>query len=225
MAKTIQLKAQTRAGTGTVVAKQLRHAGLVPAVIYGRHHAPQTLQLNARELAAALSHSSEHSLVDLDIASAGQTLALIQDIQVHAVKRHILHVDFLALKADEKMHTTVAVESFGEAAGVKSAGGILDHPLRSIEVECLPKDLPDTLTVDVSALNIGDSIHVKDLQFAPGVTVLTDEDAVVFHVVAPTVEAEPEPAAEGDAKAEPEVLKEKKPAEGAADAKKPEGKK
>lgn len=226
MAKTIQLKVQARTDSGTVAAKALRKTGQVPAVIYGRHQKPQSLQLSARDIKAALAHATgEHLLVDLEIANGENTLALIQDVQHHAVKQDVLHVDFLALKADETMHTTVPVESFGEALGVKN-GGILDHPLRSIEVECLPKDLPDTLTIDVAALNIGDSVHVKDLPIPAGVTVLTDGDVIVFHVVAPTVEAEP---VAGEATTEPEVLKEKKPEGGDAaakgDAKKPEAKK
>lgn len=132
-------------------------------------------------------------------------------------------MDFLALKADEKMHTTVQVEPFGEAIGVKN-GGLLDHPLRSIEVECLPKDLPEVITYDVANLNIGDYVHVKDLPIAAGVEVLTDGEVIVFHVAAPSVEIEATPA-EGDAKAEPEVLKEKKPAAGADAAAKPAAKK
>ena len=216
MAKSIQLKAQPRATSGTVVSKALRKQGLVPAVIYGRHQEPQTLQVSAREISNALSHATgEHLLVDLSIENGAQTLALIQDVQHHPVKRNVLHVDFLALKADEKMHTTVQVEPFGEAIGVKN-GGLLDHPLRSIEVECLPKDLPEVITFDVANLNIGDYIHVKDLPISPGVEVLTDADVIVFHVAAPTVEIEAAPGESG-AKAEPEVLKEKKPAaEGAA---------
>ena len=145
MAKAIQLKAQPRSGAGTVEAKKARHAGLVPAVIYGRHLGkPQNLQLNAKELKAALGKTSgEHVLVDLEIAGGEKTLALIQDVQHHALKRHIMHLDFHALRADEKMHTTVPVLVFGEASGVKNSGGIIEQLLRSIDAAiCRGRRMP-----------------------------------------------------------------------------------
>lgn len=216
MAKTIQLKAELRSGAGTTAAKAVRKAGKVPATIYGRHHAPQNLQLDAHTLALALGKTTgEHVLVNLEITGGVTTLALIQDVQHHVLKRHILHLDFHALKEDEKMHTTVPVIAFGEAEGVKSAGGLLEQLIRALEVECLPKDLPESFIVDVSALNVGDGIHVNQLALPAGVTTRVNGEAFVFHCAAPTVEAEPAPAAEGAA-AEPEVIKEKKPAEGEA---------
>jgi large subunit ribosomal protein L25 len=233
MAKTIQLKAEPRSLAGTTAAKAIRKAGKVPATIYGRHQAPQSLQLDARTLSLALGKvSGEHVLVNLEISGSGTMLALIQDVQHHPVKRHILHLDFHALKEDETMHTTVPVVGFGEPIGVKSSGALLEQIIRALEVECLPKDLPDTIVVDISALNIGDSIHVNQIALPSGVTARNNPDSVVFHCAAPTVEVEPTPAAEGAA-TEPEVLKEKKPEEGAAapagdakkDAKKEEKKK
>jgi large subunit ribosomal protein L25 len=217
MAKAIQLKAQPRSGAGTVEAKKARHAGLVPAVIYGRHLGkPQNLQLNAKELTAALGKTSgEHVLVDLEIAGGEKTLALIQDVQHHALKRHIMHLDFHALRADEKMHTTVPVLVFGEASGVKNSGGIIEQLLRSIEVQCLPKDLPDSIVIDVTPLEIGDAIHIKDLPLPEGVTALGNPETSVLHVAAPAVEEVAATAAEGAAASEPEVIKEKKPEAGA----------
>ena len=217
MAKAIQLKAQPRSGAGTVEAKKARKAGLVPAVIYGRHlDKPQNLQLDARELKAALGKTTgEHVLVDLEITGGGKTLALIQDVQHHALKRHIMHLDFHALRADEKMHTTIPVVIFGEASGVKNLGGILEQLLRSIEVECLPKDLPESIVIDVTPLEIGDAIHIKDLALPSGVTALGNPDISVLHITAPTVEEVVAPAAEGAAAKEPEVIKEKKPEAGA----------
>ena len=213
MAKSIQLKAELRSGAGTTAAKAVRKAGKVPATIYGRHHAPQNLQLDAHTLALALGKTTgEHVLVNLEIAGGKSTLALIQDVQHHALKRHILHLDFHALKEDELMHTTVPVIAFGEPEGVKSGGGLLEQLIRSLEVECLPKDLPESFIVDVAALNVGDGIHVNQLALPAGVTTRVNGEALVFHCAAPTVEAESAPAAEGAA--EPEVIKEKKPAEG-----------
>ncbi len=211
MAKTIQLKAETRALAGTTAAKAIRKAGKVPATIYGRHQAAQNLQLDAHTLALALGKvSGEHVLVNLEIAGGTTTLALIQAVQHHAVKRHIMHLDFHALKDDEVMHTTVPVIGFGEPAGVKSSGALLEQIIRSLDVECLPKDLPDSIVVDISALNIGDTIHVNQIALPAGVVARNAAEAVVFHCAAPTVEVETTPAAEGAA-GEPEVLKEKKP--------------
>jgi large subunit ribosomal protein L25 len=214
MAKTIQLKAEPRAGVGTVESKRTRKAGFVPAIIYGRHLGkPQNLQLNARELKLALGKSAgEHLLVDLEIAGGGKTLALIQDVQHHPLKRDILHVDFHALREDEKMHTTVPVLCIGEASGVKNSGGVLEQLLRSLEVECLPKDLPESIVVEVSKLEIGDAIHIKDIQLPAGVIARGAPDTSVVHCAAPAVEevAAPTPA-EGAAPVEPEVIKEKKP--------------
>ena len=221
MAKTIQLKAQPRGGVGTVEAKRTRDSGFVPAVIYGRHLGkPQNLQLNARDLVLALGKSAgEHVLVDLEIVGGEKTLALIQDVQHHPLKRHIMHLDFHALRPDEKMHTSVPVICMGEASGVKNAGGILEQLLRSIEVECLPKDLPESIAVDVSKLEIGDAIHIKDIQLPAGVVARGGPDTSVVHCAAPAVEEVAAPAAiEGAAPTEPEVIKEKKPEAGEAAA-------
>jgi large subunit ribosomal protein L25 len=212
MAKTIQLKAELRAGVGTVESKKTRTAGLVPAVIYGRHlGAPQNLQINARDLVLALGKSAgEHVLVDLEIVGGAKTLALIQDVQHHPLKRHILHLDFHALRPDEKMHTSVPVICTGEASGVKNFGGVLEQLLRSIEVECLPKDLPESIIVDVSKLEIDDAIHIKELQLPEGVVARGAPDTSVVHCTAPAVEeVATAVAAEGTA-TEPEVIKEKK---------------
>jgi large subunit ribosomal protein L25 len=217
MAKAIQLKAQPRSGAGTVEAKKARKAGLVPAVIYGRHLGkPQNLQLDAKELKAALGKTTgEHVLVDLEITGGEKTLALIQDVQHQPLSRAILHLDFHALRADEKMHTTVPVVVFGESSGVKNSGGILEQLLRSIEVSCLPKDLPESIVIDVTPLEIGNAVHIKDLPLPEGVTALGNPETSVLHIAAPAVEEAATPGAEGAAAAEPEVIKEKKPEAGA----------
>ena len=214
MAKTVTLKAEPRAKAGTTASKAIRKAGKVPAIIYGRHQSPQSLQLDAHTLSMTLHGGPEHLLVNLEIEGGTNTLALIQDVQHHPVKRHIVHLDFHALKEDEVMHTSVPVIGFGEPIGVKTGGGLLEQIIRALEVECLPKDLPDSITIDVSGMNQGDSIHVNQVTLPAGVTALVNGDAVIFHCAAPTVETAATPA-EGEA-ASPEVLKEKKPADGAA---------
>ncbi len=213
MAKQKTVSAQTRTGVGRSAVTKLKQQGLVPAVVYGGHDKPLPLQVNARDIGNLLSHAtSEHILVDLQIADGGQTinrLALIQEVQHDPIKQTILHVDFHAVRADEKIHAQIPVDAFGEPSGVKNFGGILEIALHSIEVECLPKDLPEIIRIDVSALNVGEAIHVKDIALPEGVHARHDGDLTVVRVAAPKVEAEPTPAADAAAATGPEVIKEK----------------
>lgn len=219
MAKQQKLTAQTRLNTGRSAVIKIKQQGLIPAVVYGGKDKPVNLSVNAREIRNILAHAtSEHFLVDLEIADGGTTtnrLALVQEVQHDPLKGDVLHVDFHAVKADEKLHAEIPVETVGEAAGVKNFGGILEISMHAIEVECLPKDLPEIITLDVSALGVGDAIHVKDIQFSAGVSARVDGELTVVRVAAPKVEIEPEPSAA--AAAGPEVIKEKKE-EGAAPA-------
>jgi large subunit ribosomal protein L25 len=223
MAKQQKLSAQTRHTAGRSAVNKIKQQGLVPAVIYGAKEEPVKLSISAREIGTLLSHAtSEHVLVDLEIADGGQKsnrLALIQEVQHHPLKRSVLHVDFHAVRADEKLHAEIPVEPSGEANGVKNFGGILEINLHSVEVECLPKDLPDIIIIDVTNLGVGDAIHIKDLQLPEGVTVRGDGDLTVVRVAPPTVEVEPAAGAVAAAAAGPEVIKEKKDeAAGAAKA-------
>lgn len=217
MSQQVKLAAQNRTVSGRNAVKKVKAAGFVPAVIYGGKDAPQNLQVATRDINALIAHStSENILVDLEIsdgASKVSRLALIHEIQHHPVGRQVLHIDFQEVSATETLVSPVLIETVGESIGVKSFGGLLNQILHEIEVECLPKDLPSAILVDVSALNIGDNIHVRDLVLPDGVTTSVDPDITVLSISEPTVALEPEPAA---AIVAPEVLKEKKPAEGAA---------
>jgi large subunit ribosomal protein L25 len=213
MAKQVKLKAEHRTATGRSAARKLKAQGAVPAVVYGGKEKPQPLQVSARDLNAILSHASgENILVELEIGG-GNRMALVQEVQHSPLGGNVLHVDFHAVSMDEKIHADVPLESTGMANGVKNFGGLLEQSLRSLSIECLPRDLPDRITVDISALNIGDSIHVRDIPMPSGVTAKVQPDLTAFSVVAPTVEEEPVVAAEAAA-AGPEVITEKKPAEG-----------
>lgn len=226
MAKQVKLSAQTRSQVGRSAVKKLAAQGTVPAVIYGGKEQPQSLQVSRRDIQTLLSHAiGENILVDLEISEEGKTtnrLALIQEVQHSPLGGAVLHVDFHAVSQNEALQASIPIEPTGEAIGVKSYGGILEQSIRSLDIECLPKDLPEIITVDVSNLKVGDSIHVKDLQLPAGVTTSVDEDLTVFHVTAPTVEEE-KPAAE--APTAPEVIKEKKPEGEAAGDKKAADKK
>lgn len=215
MANQIKLTAQPRSESGRNAVKHIKSEGFVPAVIYGGTTEPMNLKLSNREITRVLAHAtSEHLLVDLEITDGGQVsnrLALIQEVQHHPVRGDLLHVDFHAVSADEKLHAEVPIETVGEPVGVKSYGGLLELSMHAVEVECLPKDLPEVIRIDVSALNIGDAIHIKDLQLPPGVTATDDDELTVVRVAPPTVEVEPAPGAA----AVPEVIKEKKDDAGA----------
>ena len=220
MAKQVKLSAQTRLHIGRSAVKKLSAQGIVPAVIYGAKEEAQALQISRREINTLLSHAvGENILVDLEITDQGKVtskLALIQEVQHTALGGKVLHVDFHAVSQNETLQASIPIEASGEAIGVKSYGGILEQNVRSLEIECLPKDLPEIISVDVSNLNIGDSIHVKDIVLPAGVTALVDAGLTVFLVAAPTVEEE-KPAAE--AATSPEVIKEKKVEGAAGDAK------
>lgn len=213
MAKQVKLKAEPRDATGRSAARKLKARGIVPAVIYGGKQKSQALQVQERDINAMLSHASgENILVELEIAGekAGRT-ALLQEVQHSPVRGDVVHVDFHAISMDEKIEANVPLEPLGIATGVKNFGGLLEQNLRSLAIECLPRDLPDKITVDVSALNIGDAIHVRDIKMPSGVTLKVNADLTVFSVVAPVAEEEPvTPEAEAAAAAGPEVITAKK---------------
>jgi large subunit ribosomal protein L25 len=218
MSKHVSLKVARRAAIGRNAVKQLKAAKAVPAILYGTGLEPTPLQLERRAIDNLLSHAvGENILVNLEIeddAKGGARLALINEVQHHPVNRTILHVDFKAVSLNEALVAEVVIEALGEAAGVKTGGGLLEQSLRSIEVECLPKDLPEKISVDVSALELGQALHVRDLPKLPGVKYTADEDLTVFLVSEPKTTEEAASAEGGPT--EPEVINEKKPAEGEA---------
>lgn len=211
MAKQVKLAAQIRQETGRTAVKKIKSQGFVPAVIYSHGETPVSLKVNERDITTVLSHAvGEHLLVDLEIAGGANRLALIQEVQHHPVTQAVLHVDFHGVSANEAIEASVPLEPTGDAAGVKN-GGLLEQPLRALTISCLPQDLPEIITVDVSALAIGKALHVKEIKLPAGVTAVDDGDIIAFLVAEPTTAAEPAAPAEGAA-AGPEVIKEKKPA-------------
>ncbi len=218
MAKQVKLSATRRTGTGRSAVRKIKAQGAVPAVVYGGKTKPEALQVARRDISLMLSHASgENILVELEIdGESASRLALVQEVQHAPLGGEILHVDFHAVSMDQMIEADVPLEPTGTAEGVKTFGGLLEQALRSLEIECLPKDLPDVITVDVSHLNIGDAIHVREIPLPPGVTTRIPADLTVFSVLAPTVEEEPV-AAVTEAAAAPEVITAKKEgAEGGA---------
>jgi large subunit ribosomal protein L25 len=245
MAKTVSLQVSQRAGIGRTALKAVRKAGRVPGVLYGKAKdktvRSRPIEIEARKLAALLqSSTSENVLVDVEVTDPSgkkvdQHLALLLDVQHHPIKDYIIHIDLHEIAQDEILHAEVPVASIGEPVGVKTGGGLLETMLRTIRVACLPRNLPELITVDVGHLEIGHSVHVRELTLPEGVTVTNPPELPVFSVFAPKEEVVETPSAEV---VQPEVIKEKKvegEAAPAADAKggkpeakaagKPEGKK
>ncbi len=207
MAKQVRLAAARRTAIGRSAVRKLRGQGLVPAIIYGGKDKAEPLQVTKRDITAMLSHASgENILVELEVDGGGgnkvNRLALLQEVQHSPVGGDVLHVDFHAVTMDEMIEADVPLEPIGTAEGVKTFGGLLEQNLRSLAIECLPRDLPDLVTVEISHLNIGDAIHVREIQ-------LQEEPVAVAEVpTAPEVitEKKEEPGAPPAAK-EKEIKK------------------
>ena len=209
MAKQAKLTAEPRTALGRSAVRKLKASGSVPAIIYGAKDKPEALQISRRDINALLSHAAgENILVEVEIAGKSR-LALVQEVQHAPLGGAVLHIDFHAVSQDEVIQADVPLEPVGTANGVKNMGGLLEHNLRSLAIECLPRDLPDVIRVDVSALDIGNAIHVREIQLPSGVTTRVQPDLTAFSVLAPTVEEEPV-AAVAEAAAGPEVIREKK---------------
>ena len=213
MSNQVNLKATRRTALGRNAVKKIKADNAIPAILYGGGVEPQPLQVERRAIESTLAHAvGENILVNLEVADgdkAGARLALINEVQHHPVTRAILHVDFQAVSVDMALVAEIPIESVGEANGVKNSGGLLEQSLRSIEVECLPKDLPEVIQVDVSNLGINESLHVSDLPALNGVKYLADGEGTMFLVSEPKVAADVVPGAP-EAATEPEVIREKK---------------
>ncbi|MFA6564500.1 MAG: 50S ribosomal protein L25 [Verrucomicrobiia bacterium] len=228
----VALKANYRKTTRRGEVKKLRATGVVPGVVYGAHTKPVSVEVSGKELGKVLhSSTSENVLVELDLAggaAADKRLAMVQDVQHDHLTGTVLHVDFHELKSDEKFTARVPVHAVGEPSGVKNSGGVLEFAMRYMHLRCLPKDLPEQISVDVTKLEIGQTIHVGEVALPAGVETIERKDLPVFIVVAPQVEEEVAAPAEGAA-TEPEVITAKKVEgeEGAAEegkGEKPKGK-
>jgi large subunit ribosomal protein L25 len=207
MAQTISLAASPRQATGKGGARQARFRGKVPAVIYGHGRQTQSLELECKALEKALQGIEPASTI-IELAVEGKTLkTLIREIQRHPLRPDIIHVDFYEIHASEKVKLKVPVHLVGNPDGVRNAGGVLDQVTREVEIEVLPDNIPDRVELDVTALKIGDSLHVRDLSI-PNAKLLTEAELTIATVVPPRAEEVAAPAAEAAAEvAEPELIR------------------
>ncbi|RCK76014.1 MAG: LSU ribosomal protein L25p [Anaerolineae bacterium] len=198
----IVIEATKRDVSGKKV-KALRRQGKLPAVVYGHQFPPQPILLDYRQASRTLAGVSSSQLIELDLE--GQKVpVLVRERQYHPLSGNMIHIDFLAVSMTEALRAFVPIELEGEAPAVKDFGGVVVTGLEEIEVECLPKDLPEKITVDLSKLEkIGDGIYVKDLVLPAGVEVLSDSDEMIVLVTAPEGE---EVEAEVGEEFEPEVI-------------------
>jgi large subunit ribosomal protein L25 len=226
MAKPTPLTAHSRKRSGTGALKRLRKEGLIPAVVYGKGHPAKMIRLDRKAVLALLSRSvSEQILVQLEIEDTKENqLALIQEVTHNALTGGILHMDFHAVKENEPMHAHVSINLVGDAAGVK-AGGLLEFLLHSLNVTCLPLDLPETIDLDVTNLGLGGALHVSDLQLPAGVKAEVDGHVVVAIIAELKGNQEPAPAADAAPAAKKGAAKKAAAAPAAAPAAKKAAKK
>lgn len=211
----IFLEVQPREEIGKSKVKVLRGGGFIPAVVYSQGKKTELIKILSREFLRLLhEHHAGSVVINLKMKDEAkktkERACLIKEIQYDPVKGDIIHVDFNQISLTKVIKVSVGVVAKGEAIGVKVDGGVLEHILWEIEVECLPTEIPKELEVDISNLKIGDAIYVRDLKAPLGVKILNDPNAIILSVAPPIKEEVPVTPVEGEEKLEPEVIREKK---------------
>ena len=222
----IKLLANKRAICGSRHVSRLRKDGWLPGIVYDTQGQSQPVQLKRHEFELLLRHRADENLImDLAVDNDAPRKVLLKDVQRDHIRDHLMHVDFLEISLTRKLRVPVAIRLTGEPSGVTQEGGILEHLLRTVDVECLPMDIAKEFVLDVSQLKIGDSLFVRDLKIDPKkMMVLTAPDIAVASVLLPHVEEEVKPeeaAVEGAA--EPEVIGAKKEGEAEGEGETKEG--
>jgi len=212
----LKLESGIREGSGKGFSRRLRSSGRVPAILYGRKTEPMNLDLDETAIRAALHQHPESAVIDLSVVGGDSepVNVIIRDIQRHPTTGRILHVDFQRIKFGEKLRVEVKISVTGKPRGVKEQGGILEHSTRSTQIMCLPRQIPESLDLDVSELMIGDALKMSDLvKKYPDIDFMDESEITVAAVSAPAVEAEPVVEAEEEAEGEPELVAKEKEGE------------
>ena len=202
--ETQQLQVKIKKDTGSLKARKNRESGLIPAILYGHKQENMMFLLNEKEFSTALN--AEVKMVNLKWYSS-EEIAIIKDVQFDTFGKKILHVDFVRIALTEKVTTHVPVVLYGTSQGVKE-GGILDHALKEVEIECLPTEIPKNIRINISELAIGNTIHISDMELPANAKVLGNPDAIVVSVHFATEEKE---APEEEISSEPEIISARKP--------------
>jgi len=212
----IILQVQPREGIGKSKNKALRTTGFIPAIVYAQGKKSEPLMMGTSDFVRLIHQHHIESVVltlrfkDSSDKKSKDMACLVKEIQYDPVKGDVIHVDFNEISLTKAIKVNVGVAAKGDAFGVKQDGGVLEHLLWQIEVECLPTQIPEQIEVDVTNLKIGDTIHIKDITPPAGVKIINNPDDIVLSVVPPTKEEVLVAPVEGEEKAEPEVIKEKK---------------
>ena len=215
--------AEDRSTRGKNEARRVRVSGRIPAVIYGAFQDPRAVSLNPKDILRIIRGKTGHnSIFDVEIPGGEKTPVIVADEQYHPVKGTLMHIDLKRIDLTRKLRVAIPIHVVGEAKGVKQQGGVLDIVTKTVEIECIPDDIPDRFDVDVTELMIGTNIRVSQLPVKEGIRILTAPEAVIAHVVGIREEAVAEVAAPVAA-AEPEVVKKGKKEEPAAPGRRREG--
>ncbi|HEX6134734.1 MAG TPA: 50S ribosomal protein L25/general stress protein Ctc [Longimicrobiales bacterium] len=210
MATNARLNAEPRQDHGKSATRKMRASGRIPAVVYGHGEETRMLSVDAHELDQLFSRVHwENTIIELKIKGERSAVrTLVREVQSHAYKPHVLHVDFQQIHAGETVHVSVPIRLIGNAPGVKE-GGVLTQPESDLDIRCTPDRIPEYLEVDISQLGIGDAVHLRDIALPDGVVTDTDPDRTICSVAPPTVAPAPEAAAEvvEEEGAEPEVIR------------------
>lgn len=212
MASKASLQASTRSTTGKGAARSLRRSGIIPGIIYGHHRQPESLQIDASALSRLLVGAHSSTLVDVTVDDRAPVKALIREIQRNPLRAStIVHIDLYEVRADEKVAVEVAIKLVGTPDGVRNHGGVLEQQLHALQIKALPADIPELIEVDVSALGIGQSLHVSDLAVTKA-DIMSDSTQTVAVVATPRAEETPvAAAADAPATGEPELIRKAKP--------------
>ena len=198
------LVVESRAATGKGAVRKLRAAGRIPAILYGQGKESVPLSIDPRALEKVLRVGGANALLDLTVEGRpelGSPVALVKELQRHPIRGTIMHADLYQVDLTRTVEVEVPVHLIGKAKGI-DFGGILEHSLREIALECLPRSIPASIEVDISNMEVGDVIHVRDLVLPPGVSLMSDPDLGVVHVALPAAEEEAPVAAAAEGAAE-----------------------
>jgi large subunit ribosomal protein L25 len=213
--KELILEAQKREPSTKGTIRSMRKQGRVPGIVYGDKGTPTALSVDEKTLQQVIhSERGRNALITLKLDTDSHPV-LVKEIQRNAITRAILHIDFHRVSLKQKVEASVPIHVKGEAPGVKLGGGVLEHVSREALVRCLPTEIPASIDVDVSNLQIGQAVKAKELPIPAGIELLLDPEAIIINIVAPTILEEPAAGAVPEATtAEPEVIKKGKVEEG-----------
>ena len=215
MAKGIEVKAEQRAANGTSGSRRLRRGGVVPGVVYGDGKPGLSIQFDRHTFEKTMGrHLDEHPILDLEVAGVGPKKVLLQDVQYHPITGLVIHVDFHEVSMTKKLRIEMPIRLVGEPHGVTQQGGVLEHLLRVVMIECLPTDILEHVDVDVTGLSIGQSLNVRNIVLDPAKYRVVSDGAIAVAAVTAPREEEVVAAPTAATTAEPEVLREKKDVEG-----------